>query len=144
VNRLEDLLPGLRGTEHRITSPPTIVYNCIAWAAGDDTNWWWPGRPDKTFWPTNLPRAETLEAFEALFAHLGFSPSQDESFETGIEKVALFARPDGRPTHAARQIPSGRWTSKLGRMEDIEHDLRAIEGEVYGTVVRILRRPVGL
>jgi hypothetical protein len=35
------------------------------------------------------------------------------------------------PTHAARQLPSGRWTSKLVLREDIEHDLHALSGEAY-------------
>lgn len=138
---LELLLPGLRGTSYRVTSPTDPGYNCIAWAVGDSTGWWWPGDPDKSFWPPAIPRVETIEAFEALFAHLGFTPSPDETPEPGVEKVALFATPDGRPTHAARQLASGRWTSKLGRSEDIEHELRAIAGDVYGQVVRVFRRP---
>ena len=34
------------------------------------------------------------------------------------------------------------WTSKLGRMEDLEHALRDLEGVVYGSVVLILKRRV--
>lgn len=46
--------------------------------------------------------------------------------------------------HAARQQPSGVWTSKLGQMEDIEHNmLEALRGDVYGRVGLILRRPGG-
>jgi hypothetical protein len=44
--------------------------------------------------------------------------------------------------HAARQLPGGRWTSKLGNREDIEHDLNAVSGEAYGTVVMVLKRPI--
>lgn len=29
----------------------------------------------------------------------------------------------------ARQLPNGRWTSKLGEVEDIEHDLSDLEYE---------------
>jgi hypothetical protein len=59
-----------------------------------------------------------------------------------MEKVALFADPAGIPTHAARQLASGQWTSKLGQAEDIEHELRALEGEIYGVVALILKRPL--
>ena len=45
------------------------------------------------------------------------------------------------PTHAARQFPGGRWTSKLGPAEDIEHELEELAGPLYGEVVLILRRP---
>lgn len=38
----------------------------------------------------------------------------------------------GIPSHAARQLPNGRWTSKCGQAEDIEHDLRDLEGRLYG------------
>lgn len=64
-----------------------------------------------------------------------------EELETGFEKVALFADADGFATHAARQLNNGRWTSKLGELEDIEHALRDLEGVEYGTVVLVMKRP---
>ncbi len=63
--------------------------------------------------------------------------------EPGIEKVAIFADESGCPKHMARQLPSGKWTSKLGHDEDIEHsDLAVLEGGDYGRVVSILARPL--
>lgn len=62
--------------------------------------------------------------------------------EQGYEKVALYVDHDGKPTHAARQLPTGRWTSKLGKIEDIEHELEGIAGSVYGSVAKILKRPM--
>ncbi len=32
---LYDLFPGLTPENHRVTSPDTTDYNCIAWSAGD-------------------------------------------------------------------------------------------------------------
>jgi hypothetical protein len=84
---------------------------------------------------------ETLDAFVAAFATLGYVPCSGEEPENGFEKVALFAR-GGMPTHAARQLSDGRWTSKLGLREDIEHDLHAVSGDLYGTVVLVLKRPI--
>src|SRR5262249_38721988 len=76
------------------------------------------------------------------FATLGYVVWQDGSLEPVYEKVALFADDLDHPTHVARQLPSGRWTSKLGRAEDIEHDLHELEGALYGGVVlRTQRRP---
>ena len=44
-------------------------------------------------------------------------------------------------THAARQRPGGKWTSKLGKAEDIEHDTPdVVAGGLYGEVVLIMRR----
>ena len=50
-----------------------------------------------------------------------------------VERIAIFADAKG-PTHAARQSPSGMWTSKLGKGVDIDHTLEGLEGGVYGGV----------
>jgi len=141
VTPFEEIFPALTDRNYHITSAPDRDYNCIAWAAGDISKWWWPG-PDlvKEYWPPDVPRSETLAAFQQVFALLGYVPCEGEALETGFEKVACFANVQGKPTHAARQLPAGRWTSKLGKMEDIEHDLHDLEGAVYGTVVLLMRR----
>ena len=134
------LLPYLNRDEYRITSPESDRYNCIAWAAGDTTRRWWPAVPDY-YWPLEAPPGETLESFPALFAALGYQECPTADLEPGYEKVALFAK-DGWPTHAARQLPNGHWSSKRGRWEDIEHQtLQALAGPLYGGVARLLRRP---
>lgn len=141
---LEQLFPGLRTSAYSVTSPRDREYNCIAWAAGDVANWWWPttGPADvPRFWPDGAPREETLAAFILAFGTLDFAPADNEALELGVEKVALFVDANGMPTHAARQLPTGRWTSKLGFSEDLEHDLHALEGDIYGTVTIVLRRP---
>ena len=35
---------------------------------------------------------------------------------------------DDRPTHAARQLPTGRWTRKIPRDANIEHRLFGVNG----------------
>src|SRR4051812_40036029 len=115
---IEDYFPRLRDSGHRVTSPATTDYNCIAWAAGRQDDWWWPDPMGTSYWPAGAPRAETLAAFVLAFGLLGYVPCDSDAVEPGTEKVALYAR-DGAPTHAARQLPDGRWTSKLGTMEDI-------------------------
>jgi len=144
VDPIEALFPALLDAGFRITSPATSDYNCIAWAAGNMARWWWPGDdPDDAavFWPPGVAARETVDAFTAAFATIGYVVCAGEGLESGFEKIALFAKV-GIPTHTARQLPSGRWTSKLGRREDIEHDLHAISGTLYGTVVLLLRRPL--
>jgi hypothetical protein len=44
--------------------------------------------------------------------------------------------------HAARQLPSGRWISKLGPSEGIEHRLHDLTGMVYGALVLGMKRLV--
>ena len=131
-------LPGLTAENHQITSPATWEYNCVAWAAGQTTTWWWPvpGR----YWPPDVPREESIPAFIAAFALLGYSRCSAADLEPTKEKVALYAR-GGTPTHAARQLNNGKWTSKLGPSLDVEHStLDALAGGAYGQVVAILSR----
>jgi len=119
--------PNLAAHGYRETSPVSTVYNCIAWAAGVDDDWWWPDPGFVSYWPETAPRAETLDAFQAVFTSLGYEPCSDGKLEPGFEKVAFYAR-DGKPKHAARQLPDGFWTSKLGPAIDITHTLDGLEG----------------
>ena len=140
--RLLAAFPGLRTSSFQITSPADFSYNCIAWAAAVVTDWWWPFHDvRRTFWPAGVERQVTVAAFVAAFQTLGYAACVDDSLEAGFEKVALFATSATVPTHAARQLPNGRWTSKLGHSEDIEHELRALEGEVYGSAKLFMKRP---
>jgi hypothetical protein len=137
----EHLIPDLVRTGYHITSSPDPIYNCIAYAAGIINNWWWPDPDGFDYWPQGVIRENTLAAFIEAFATVGYSPCTDGSAEPVWEKVAIYATDVG-PTHAARQLTSGRWTSKLGPDEDIEHALDGLCGTLYGTVVQFLRRPV--
>ncbi len=141
VEAIESVFPRLRGTDWRVSSEPDDLYNCIAWAANVTAEWWWPVGTGRTYWPEGVPRVVTLEAFRGAFATRGYQVCAGEELEPGFEKVALFANDAGVPTHAARQLADGRWTSKLGRKEDIDHALRDLEGTVYGSVALIMKRP---
>jgi hypothetical protein len=88
-----------------------------------------------------VPRELTRTAFISAFVLLGYVICDAEELEAGFQKIALFADEHGMPTHAARQLPNGRWTSKIGKAEDIEHDLRDVEGVLYGSVVLVMKRP---
>ena len=55
-----------------ITSPKTTYYNCIAWAYGDNTKWYWPDGNNIYFWPKDIPREENVENFVLLFKKIGF------------------------------------------------------------------------
>ena len=138
---MEDVFPGLRGQAYEIKSPRDDDYNCIAWAAGDNANWWWPDADGQDTWPAGVARLATVAAFGDAFATLGYTPCDDDQLEDDYEKIALFALA-GVPKHAARQLPSGRWTSKLGLLQDIEHTLHDLTGMAYGSVVLVMKRPV--
>src|SRR6202042_102938 len=70
--------PRLTPRTPRVTSPATVDYNCVAWAAGDTEHWWQPG----VFWPVDAPPQEYgISALEDAFRALGFEPCDDDAPE---------------------------------------------------------------
>jgi hypothetical protein len=133
-------LPRLSESNHRECSPATPAYNCIAWAAGENARWWEPGR----YWPIAADKLDfSPRTLVLAFQSIGFEVCPDGAVESGFEKIALYAR-GGEYTHAARQVPTGMWTSKLGAYLDIEHDAPDdVGGGVYGEVFAFMRRGSG-
>ena len=98
-------------------------------------------RPDDTLGLAGVINDISKDARNYLAAGgLGILIGDGALPKAGFEKIALFALLEV-PKHASRQLPSGRWTSKLGEMEDVEHDLHDLTGMVYGSVVLVMKRP---
>jgi len=142
IREIKLLFPNLSSSSFSITSPKSRHYNCIAWAAGDTEQWWWPDEMNQEYWPEDAPRLTTLNAFIIAYGKIGYELCNDGSLENGFEKIAIYINPQGVPTHAARQLLNGKWTSKLGNLEDIEHSLDGLEGFHYGTVAKLLKRKI--
>ncbi len=88
-----------------------------------------------------MVRQESLSAFIAAYKQLGFRPCPTAAYEPEFEKIALYMK-DGSPRHAAKQLPNGLWSSKLGSSVDIQHTLDALNGGPYGEhAVYMKRRP---
>ena len=138
MNASEDF-PRLTNENHRVTSPATPDYNCIAWAAMDMLHWWQPG----IYWPINVADDDYgIGTLEQLFASFGYVECSNSDYEPDYEKLALYGTTLFY-THAARQLSTGKWTSKLGRCEDIEHDTPDdVAGGLYGEVVQLMSRPI--
>ena len=134
--------PDLETEGFQETSPGAKKYNCIAWAAGQHNQWWWPYDHPKYYWPEGVSRVVSLDAFLQAFASLGYQPCATGELEAGFEKVAIYAL-HGKPKHAARQLSDGQWTSKLGKDIDVTHTLRGLEGPMYGQVACYLKRALG-
>lgn len=137
---IPQFFPRLRYEFFQVQSPRTAQYNCIGWAIGDDQNVWWP---DGKYWPAGIRKDESVATFIALFATLGYERCDSADLEPGFEKVVLYMdEQHGRVTHAAHQLPDGRWSSKLGPQWDISHSLEGVCGPspAYGRVAQILRR----
>ena len=114
---LERKFPNLVGTNYRITSPATEAYNCIAWAVGDMSRWWWPTDP-RGYWPVDAPKSLSVFAFVEAFQLCGFEVAKNCNLESGLEKLVIYTKLQ-EPTHAAGQLSGGDWTSKLGNFVDI-------------------------
>lgn len=123
----------------KLTSPEDYGYNCFAWAGGETSRCWHPSAFACLYWPTGEDE-DTLAGFIRGYGALGYLPCSSAAPEPGLEKLAIYA--DGEfPTHVARQLPNGHWTSKLGEWEDVEHALEALVGKEYGQVALIMSRP---
>jgi hypothetical protein len=133
--------PRLKLLGYRRTSEPAD-YNCIAFAVGDVERWWWPSGREDDYWPLPIPEKVTLQTFLDAFAARGYSSPIDTNgdLESGFEKIAVYALESGEVTHVAKQQEDGKWRSKLGPEEDIEHALDGLDGPKYGSVVRYLKR----
>jgi hypothetical protein len=137
---LELRYPNLALTEYAVTSPKSQEYNCFAWVAGDQERWWQPTPEDEFYWVSGVPMEETLSAYIQAYQKLGYAICDNAVLETGYEKIALYVNNQGVPTHAAKQLLTGKWSSKLGSLKDIEHELEGLTGEQYGKVGQVLRR----
>lgn len=136
---IKDAFPHLDDDGFTETSPATADYNCIAWAARHTDQWWWPDPLGVYYWPDGVSRIETIDAFYQAFEAVGYVRCEDGQIEGMAEKVALYVL-NGKPTHAARQLPDGNWSSKLGKWIDITHTLHGLEGPAYGQVAGFLKR----
>ena len=152
----EKNFPNLTKNLYEVVDDETDAYNCIAFAAGDKTRWWEPDPYGVYYWP--IPRREyTVSCYVELFESLGYKKCKCSIRWRGIERVALYYDPVGSPqmppnspTHAAKQFPNGRWRSKLGAWELIEHKgLTCLNGTdatgsrtSYGEPFQLFKRPI--
>ncbi len=134
--------PNLTANNHQQIGPPKDdTYNCIAWAAGFNDR-----RLDPTDdWPWPAPRNTHRTTLVKVFKSFGFVKCADGLLEHGFEKIVIYVENNDpyKWTHAARQLTDGRWTSKLGDYERINHDAPDnLVGPEYGQIWRYMKRDV--
>ena len=135
---IEERLPNIVG-HYEETSKATINYNCLSWAVEITDTFLDPqARCVGYSWPDGAEREWTIAGCRQVLARYGYiEECGDGGFEDECVKVAMYVDEHGTPTHFARQIHGGKWTSKLGDLIDVVHDnLSCIEGhdcEHYGT-----------
>jgi hypothetical protein len=102
-------------------------YNCVAWALGE-IEWLEMSRFIKKF---NLkpPYNESAYGYAKVFEeYYGFEFCDNGEFEAGYEKIVLYEK-EGSFQHIALLKENGKWTTKFGDFEDVEHN--AIEDIAY-------------
>jgi len=140
-SRLESVLPAIKDFYYAATSEETDAYNCIAWALNDTRQCWWPTPKYACYWPPGVARDNSQATVIRIFELHGYQVCETPDTELGFEKIAIYEHPAFGVEHVARQLESGRWTSKIGEWEDIEHENPSmLECEDYGRVVRFMRR----
>lgn len=138
--------PHILDSDFEITSPQSGQYNCFAWALSEQSCNLGTVFPDG-LWPSDIPRYPSKENFIQLFQKNDFNLcANDDSLEEGFEKLVFYVDEHDFPTHVARQLQNGKWTSKLGPAEDIQHDsIKIFEGwyktePYYGKIGFVMKR----
>jgi hypothetical protein len=134
--------------DFQITSPADSNYNCIAWAYKYKDRWMEYGGTYESldgvlvWWPDGVENSPHIDAYINAFRLRGYEICDNWQYEKDFERIALYINPDTLAcTHAAREKRDGKWTSKLGKSNDIAHaNPYTIEGNAYGKVACIMRR----
>jgi hypothetical protein len=97
-----------------------------------------PDQHGQGYWPI-AKREETVACFVEAYQSRGFEVCEPE-LEPEFERIVIYTL-NGIPTHAARQIENGKWVSKLGPWEDIEHNTaKAVEEYIYGKATAYMKK----
>ena len=146
---IKQLFPNLVSDgDFKVTSKEDTNYNCIAWAYCYSDRWMWP-RTRLTdlldgiaYWPTDGINSTDVNSFIEAFNLQGYEECNNWCHEDGFIKIALYTKPGTTEcTHAARELKSGFWTSKLGKIQDIQHGSPlTIEGEIYGIATHFMKK----
>lgn len=129
---------------YSVTSHECEHYNCIAHAADDKTQKWDPiAIPPVYYWPKGADRGDGADSLATAFMAIGYERCAGGEPEDGFEKVALYIDDNGSWQHAAKQLPNGQWSSKLGEWEDVMHQSPHCFGDTeYGKVAYYMRRRI--
>lgn len=136
---VESDFPLLIGKQYEL-SDENFTYNCLAYALGDESNWWEPPKQSGQYWPPGYPDDTTLPTVEAIIRCHGFTVQVDIAITPETDAIAIYGA-GNEWTHFAKCV-NGRWCSKLGDGHDVvDIRLEDLEGAIYGKVMKILCRP---
>jgi len=138
IEKFRKVFPNINTDNFKATSPMDTRYNCIAWAYDRNDIKLWPNCVDYK-WVEGVPTPDHISSFIELYKTIGYNVCVDGLLEDTYEKICIYES-NKKPTHAARQLPSGKWTSKLGNNIDVEHDELSLEGGYYGNISVYMKR----
>src|SRR5438034_2166906 len=95
LEHLERRFPSLSSIGYKPKSAQSLDYNCVAYAAGDETRVWQPS-PVGGYWPPEADRGFGIEHLVSAFEQEGFMLCDGDALEPGFERVALYANDQGR------------------------------------------------
>ena len=125
------------GVNFKFTSLGTDVYNCVAWASEITDDW-------TQEYDSNGNLLLDAISYIDYFKRIGFKITDNRSIEKNKIKIAVYISTHNIQhdfKHVARMLPNGKWTSKLGDWEDIEHDTpELLTGNSYGNKIIIMER----
>ena len=137
----------INGINFKIVEQDDINFNCIAHSLGIRNMSIWPAKLELWVWDKSLPYINTINNFVNLYRKFNYEICEDSSWEPDYDKIALYISIlscRNTVSHAAKQIDSYWWSSKMGGDELFEHDLEAIENKNVGTKYVFLKRPKNL
>jgi hypothetical protein len=141
VEDIERSFPLLTRENYKLASKRDFNYNCLAFALGDQNNWWEPPGKFGFYWPPGFPDDFAVETSIRIIQLHGYTVEWSRYDEPLSESIAVYANGE-EWTHFAKYV-AGQWLSKLGDDHDIAHtSLKVLEGDLYGEVVRVLSRPM--
>ena len=139
---IEALFPSLKADGYDKSSEYDEAYNCFAFATSETTKRIDPSGDPDCVWPNDILQTPFLTSFIEYYRSKGFVICDNGDPEIGFEKIALYKNDVEYAMHAARLLPSGYWTSKIGDFEDIVHKkIESLEG-YYGRVAKFMKRPI--
>jgi len=130
-------------------SDPVGTYNCFGFALGYN-QWWEPPvfideliANEEAIWPLGLSESLDIDNYIAAARTERFYVSQDAMWEESCDTIMLyFTTNDRKFQHAARQVSSGVWSSKLGTGSDITHAIDGIDRIDFGTGRIYMKRAI--
>ncbi len=126
--------PNLTFESFKYTSEKTDDYNCAAWSIEIEDEW-------IQFRDPKGMLDVSITTYINYFTNLGFSITNDKNFEEGVKKIAIYKNEQDEFKHVARLMSNGKWTSKIGDWEDIEHDtLEVLADRSYGKPCLIMEK----